>query len=260
VREFGMTAINNGIALHGGLMPFGATFLIFSDYMRPPMRLACMNGLNTTYIFTHDSIGLGGDGPTHQSVEQLVGLRAIPGMTLIRPADANETREAWKFAVNHQDGPVALVLTRQKIPVIDPNEYENIGKGLDKGGYILYETSPDSNPDVILTATGSEVHLALEAAKKLGDDVNIRVVSLPSWNLFKDQDDSYQKELFPDDIPVVAVEAGASLGWKPYLGDGITTISVDRFGASAPGETVMKEYGFTVDNVCDQVQNVLSNA
>jgi len=259
VREHAMGGILNGMALHGGLLPFGATFLIFSDYMRPPMRLASMNSLHVIYVFTHDSIGLGGDGPTHQSVEQLVGLRAIPGMTVIRPADANETREAWKVAVSHKDGPVALVLTRQGLPVIDPGEYQNIAKDLDKGGYTLYESSSDEKPDVILTATGSEVHLTLEAAKKLEkEDLNIRVVSLPSWNLFNKQDDSYRKKLFPENVPIVAVEAGASLGWKPYVGDAITTISVDKYGASAPGETVMKKYGFTVSNICDKVHSVLS--
>jgi transketolase len=182
-------------------------------------------------------------------------------MTVIRPADANETREAWKVAVSHKDGPVALVLTRQGLPVIDPGEYRNIAKDLDKGGYALYETSTGGKPDVILTATGSEVHLTLEAAKKLEkEDLNIRVVSLPSWNLFNKQDDSYRKKLFPKNVPIVAVEAGASLGWKPYVGDAITTISVDRYGASAPGETVMKKYGFTVNNICDKVHSVLSKA
>ncbi len=261
VREHAMGGILNGMALHGGLLPFGATFLIFSDYMRPPMRLASMNGLHVIYVFTHDSIGLGGDGPTHQSVEQLVGLRAIPGMTVIRPADANETREAWKIAVSHKDGPVALVLTRQGLPVIDPGEYQNIAKNLDKGGYTLYETSADAKPDVILTATGSEVHLTLEAAKELEkEDLNIRVVSLPSWNLFDKQDDSYRRKLFQKNVPIVAVEAGVSLGWKPYVGDAITTISVDKYGASAPGETVMKKYGFTVSNICDKVHSALSKA
>ena len=260
VREHAMGGILNGMALHGGLLPFGATFLIFSDYMRPPMRLASMNGLHVTYIFTHDSIGLGGDGPTHQSVEQLVGLRAIPGMTVIRPADANETREAWIVAVSHNDGPVALILTRQGLPVIDPGEYQNIAKDLEKGGYVLYETSTDEKPNIILTATGSEVHLTLEAAKKLEkEDLNIRVISLPSWNLFDKQDDSYRKMLFPKNVPIVAVEAGASLGWRPYVGDAITTISVDKYGASAPGDTVMKKYGFTVSNICDKVHSVLSN-
>ncbi len=261
VREHVMGGILNGLALHGGLLPFGATFLIFSDYMRPPMRLAAMSKLHVIYMFTHDSIGLGGDGPTHQPVEQLVGLRAIPGMTVIRPADANETREAWKVAVTHKDGPVALILTRQKIPVIDPGEYENIGKGFDRGGYLLYQTDESKNPDIILTATGSEVPLSLEGAKKLErDGLIIRVVSLPAWNLFKKQDNAYQQKLFPAGVPVLAIEAGGSLGWKPYLGDGIATISVDRFGASAPGETVMEKYGFTVDNVYNQAKSILSNA
>jgi len=261
VREHAMGGVLNGIALHGGLMPFGATFLIFSDYMRPPMRLASMNGLDVRYIFTHDSIGLGGDGPTHQSVEQLVGLRAVPGMTVIRPADANETREAWKFAVSYREGPVALVLTRQKIPVIDPDEYKNIGKDFDKGGYILYQSTSEKKPDIILTATGSEVHLTLEAAKELEkENLDVRVISLPSWNLFDKHKASYKEKLFPRNVPLVAVEAGASLGWKPYVGEGITTISVDKYGASAPGETVMKKYGFTVKNICDKVHTVLSNA
>lgn len=260
IREHAMGAILNGMALHRGLLPYGATFLIFSDYMRPPMRLAAMNGLPVIYIFTHDSIALGEDGPTHQPIEQLLGLRSIPGFTLIRPADANETVAAWRVAIEHRHGPVALVLTRQKLPVLDLNKYPNLRLGVQAGGYVLAHEPKEVQPDVILIATGSEVHLALEAREQVGrEGVHARVVSMPSWNLFVTQPDEYQREILPSGIPMLVIEAGLSLGWRSYL-DGDSTVAVlgiDRFGASAPGEIVMREFGFTVENICQQVHVLL---
>ncbi len=258
VREHAMGAAANGIALHQGFIPYVATFLIFSDYMRPPMRLAAMTELQVIYVFTHDSIGLGEDGPTHQSVEQLVGLRAIPNFVVIRPADANETARAWQVALKHRDGPVALALTRQKLPVLDLSKYPNIAKGVEKGGYIISDTKEGATPDIILVATGSEVQLILEAQERLlSDDVHVRAVSLPSWNLFDKQDDDYRHSVFTPGVPILAVEAGATLGWGPYVGPSIGVIGLDRFGASAPGETVMGKLGFNVDNVCKHALRML---
>lgn len=250
VREHSMGAVLNGMALHGGLIPYGATFLIFSDYMRPPMRLAAMSGLGVIYVFTHDSIGLGEDGPTHQPVEQLLGLRAVPNMVVIRPADANETAAAWKIALEHRDGPVTLVLTRQKLPILDVSAYPQIPAGVRHGAYILVQASNVGEPDIVLVATGSEVQVVLSAREKLqSDNVAARVVSMPSWNLFDKQSKAYRDQIFPPGIPILAVEAAASLGWRPYLGQGVDVIGVDRFGASAPGDVVMREYGFSPDNV-----------
>lgn len=257
VREHSMGAILNGMALHRGLIPYGATFLIFSDYMRPPIRLAAMSKLHVIYVFTHDSIGLGEDGPTHQPVEQLLGLRSIPNMVVIRPADANETTAAWKVAVERRNSPVALVLTRQKIPILDPEIYPQVREGVARGGYILAEAA-DEQPSLILVATGSEVHPALSARQKLlAEGIHARVVSFPSWNLFQEQSEEYRSGVFPYGIPILAVEAGRSLGWKPYIGPGIEVIGVDRFGASAPGDTVMAEYGFNVDNICKHANKML---
>lgn len=257
VREHSMGAILNGMALHRGLIPYGATFLIFSDYMRPPIRLAAMSKLHVIYVFTHDSIGLGEDGPTHQPVEQLLGLRSIPNMVVIRPADANETAAAWKVAVERRNTPVALVLTRQKLPILDPGTYPQIRDGVAQGGYILAD-APSDQPTLILVATGSEVHPSLAARQKLlEENIQTRVVSFPSWNLFQEQSEEYQNGLFPPGIPILAVEAGRSLGWKPYVGAGIEVIGVDRFGASAPGDTVMNEYGFNVGNICKRANEML---
>jgi transketolase len=257
VREHSMGAILNGMALHRGLIPYGATFLIFSDYMRPPIRLAAMSKLHVIYVFTHDSIGLGEDGPTHQPVEQLLGLRSVPNMVVIRPADANETAAAWKVAVERRNSPVALVLTRQKIPILDLEAYPQIRDGVARGGYILAEASGDQ-PSLILVATGSEVHPTLSASQKLlAEGIQVRVASLPSWNLFQEQSQEYQDRVFPPGIPILAVEAGRSLGWKPYIGTGIEVIGVDRFGASAPGDTVMNKYGFNVDNICKRATEML---
>lgn len=251
VREHGMGAILNGMAAHGGTIPFGATFLIFSDYMRPPMRLAAMSGLHVIFVFTHDSIGVGEDGPTHQPVEQLAGLRAIPNLVVIRPADANETAGAWRIAIEHTAGPVALVLSRQKLPVLDPERYPNIPLGARRGGYVLADAPSGGQPDVALIATGSEVHLALAARGQLAErGVKARVVSLPCWELFQAQPEQYREEVLPSGVPLLAIEAGVSLGWRPYIGPQIAVIGVDRFGASAPGETVMGKYGFDVETIC----------
>ena len=258
VREHAMGGILNGLAAHGALLPFGATFLIFSDYMRPPMRLAALMQLPVIYVFTHDSIGLGEDGPTHQPVEQLVGLRAIPNFLLIRPADANETAAAWRIAVQHRKGPVALVFTRQKLPVLSLERYPQIPEGVRQGGYVLSDAPEGRKLDVSLVATGSEVHLALQAQERLAEDgVYARVVSLPAWHLFEAQPASYRELVLPPDVPMLAMEAGAALAWKPYVGPSIPVIGVERFGASAPGTTVMEHYGFNVENVVRKTLTLL---
>jgi transketolase len=258
VREHAMGTILNGLAAHGGTLPFGATFLIFSDYMRPPMRLAAMMKLHVIYVFTHDSIALGEDGPTHQPVEQLLGLRSIPNMLVIRPADANETAAAWRVAIEHTDGPVALALTRQHVPILDPQKYPQIPLGVRSGGYVLEHASGNTLPDITLIATGSEVQLAIAARERLEEQgIRACVVSLPCWNLFDKQPDEYKETVLPPGIPMLAIEAGTSLGWRPYVGPGIATISVDRFGASAPGETVLREYGFTVEHVIQKALSVV---
>jgi transketolase len=258
IREHAMGAIMNGMALHRGLIPFGATFLIFSDYMRPPMRLAAMNGLPVIYVFTHDSIAMGEDGPTHQPVEQLLGLRSIPGMIVIRPADANETVAAWRIAIERRDAPVALVLTRQGLPVLDLAHYPGLSAGVASGGYVLADAPKGSRPDIILIATGSEVHLALAARDRLATEgVQARVVSLPSTEVFAMQSDPYRDQVLPPGVPLLAIEAGATLGWRSYVGPQIAVIGVDTFGASAPGAVVMQHYGFTVDNVCKQTHHLL---
>ena len=249
VREHGMGAILNGLAAHGGTLPFGATFLIFSDYMRPPMRLAAMMGLRVIYVFTHDSIALGQDGSTHQPVEQLAGLRAIPGLTVIRPGDANETAVAWRVALEMSDRPVALVLTRQNVPTLDRTLFA-AADGLRHGAYVLAD-APNGRPDVILIASGSEVGLIVAAQRELQDQkVQARVVSMPSWELFDAQPQNYRDQVLLPSIPArLAVEAGASQGWHRFVGDRGDVLGVDRFGASAPGDVVMREYGFTVENV-----------
>ncbi|MFZ1041691.1 MAG: transketolase [Anaerolineales bacterium] len=253
IREHAMGAILNGMSAHGGTIPFGATFLIFSDYMRPAIRLAALMGLHVIYVFTHDSIALGEDGPTHEPVEQLLGLRSIPNMLVIRPADANETAAAWRIAIEHTNGPVALVLTRQNLPILDLQKYPQLPLGVRSGGYVLEHETGNGLPDITMIATGSEVQLALAAREKLEmQGVRARVVSLPCWNLFDAQPIEYRESVFPLEVPMLAIEAGVSLGWRPYIGPGIATIGVDRFGSSAPGEIVMREYGFSVENVLQQ--------
>jgi transketolase len=257
VREHGMGAILNGLAAHGGAVPFGATFLVFSDYMRPPIRLAAMMKLQVIYVFTHDSIALGQDGSTHQPVEQLAGLRAVPGLTVIRPGDANETAVAWRIALEAGDSPVALVLTRQNVPTLDRTRFA-AADGVRQGAYVLAD-APNGKPDVILIASGSEVWLVMAARRILQEqNVMARVVSMPSWDLFDAQPRSYRDQvLLPTVHARLAVEAGASQGWHRYVGDHGDVLGVDRYGASAPGDVVMREYGFTADNVCKRAMALL---
>jgi len=257
VRENAMGSIVNGITYHGGFIPFGATFLVFSDYMRPAIRLSALSDLHSIWIFTHDSIGVGEDGPTHQPVEHLASLRAIPNLSVIRPADANETREAWISAMENKHTPTALILSRQNLPTIDRSLYAP-AENLHKGAYILSDFG-DGSPQVILMASGSEVGLALQSAAVLADEgIRTRVVSFPSWDLFEKQPDSYQAEVFPVDIKVrVAVEAGVSMGWRKWIGDQGDVVTVDKYGASAPASTIFSEYGFSVENVVMKVKNLL---
>ncbi len=252
VREHGMGSIMTGLTLHG-LRPYGGTFLIFSDYMRPTIRLAAMMGLPVIYVFTHDSIGLGEDGPTHQPVEHLTSLRAIPNLVVLRPADGNETAAAWKVALNRTEGPTALVLTRQGLP-----QYSLAENGLDKGAYILQESS-GKNPDIILIGTGSEVSIAVEAASLLSDaGINARVVSMPSWELFDAQSKDYQEVILIPGVPSLAVEAGVTLAWGRYLGtESDRVLGVDRYGASAPYKTIYEQYGLTADRLTIEVKNLL---
>ncbi|MDQ2667099.1 MAG: transketolase [Gemmatimonadota bacterium] len=258
VREHAMTAVLTGLALHGGVLPFGATFLIFSDYMRPGIRLAALSGARVIYVWTHDSIALGEDGPTHQPVEQLASLRAMPNLMLLRPADATETVEAWRIALQHTAGPVGLVLTRQKLPVLDRGTLAP-ASGVARGAYVLVEAG-ESPPEVILIATGSEVSLALEAHQRLvADGIRSRVVSMPSWDLFEAQPQSYRDEVFPPHVRArVSIEAAAPFGWERYVGLDGAIIGVSRFGASAPGPVVMREFGFTAEHVVETARAVLA--
>jgi transketolase len=250
VREHAMGAILNGLAAHGGTVPFGATFLIFSDYMRPPMRLAALMGLHVIYVFTHDSIAVGEDGSTHQPVEQLAALRAIPHLDVIRPCDANETAAAWRVALETRDRPLALILSRQNVPTLDRTQFA-AADGLRRGAYILAD-APNGKPDLILIASGSEVGLIVSAQQKLqAQNIRARIVSMPSWELFDAQSKEYRDTVLSPSTPVrLAVEAAVPQGWHRYVGDRGDVLGVERFGASAPGEVVLREYGFTVDNVC----------
>ena len=252
-----MGGVLNGLAAHGALIPFGATFLIFSDYMRPPIRLAAMMKLHLFYVFTHDSIGLGEDGPTHQPVEQLLGLRAVPGLIVMRPADANETVAAWQVAMEEQR-PVALILSRQALPVLDLANRPTCGCG--SGRRLLgARRAVRARRDVILIATGSELHLAIEARARLAaENLDAAVVSMPSWNLFVQQPRQYRESVLPPGVPLLAIEAGTPLGWRSYVDGVVDAIGVERFGASAPGEVVMREYGFTVENVCAQARRAVA--
>lgn len=257
VREHSMAAILNGMALTKGIIPYGATFLIFSEYMRPPIRLAAIMKIKSIFIFTHDSIGLGEDGTTHQPVEQLLSLRSIPNLTLIRPADANETATAWQAALEHEEGPVAIVLTRQDLPVIDPSKYSD-ASGLLKGAYIISEAK--EKPELILIGTGSEVHLLLEAQNSLSKEgIAANVVSMPSWELFDMQPADYKEKILPKAIRKrLAVEAGTTLGWQQYVTDEGAVIGIDTFGSSAPADVLFKEYGFTVENIVEKAKELLS--
>ena len=260
VREHAMGAIANGMAAHFGCIPYTATFLIFSDYMRPPMRLAALSRLHVIHVFTHDSVALGEDGPTHQPIEQLAGLRAIPNLVVIRPADANETAEAWRVAIAMRDAPVTLVFTRQAVPTLDRTRFAD-ASGLQRGGYVL-DGGDVPEPDLILIASGSEVHLIVDAAERLRQTgLRVRCVSLPSWELFDAQPREYRDSVLPPTVRArLAVEAAATMGWERYTGDSGAVLGIDRFGASAPGDTNLREFGFTVDAVCRHAQAVLSSA
>ena len=257
VREHAMGSIVNGMAAHGGTVPYGATFLIFSDYMKPPIRLAALMGLQVVHVFTHDSIALGEDGPTHQPVEQLAGLRAIPNLTVIRPGDANETAVAWRVALETRDRPVLLVLSRQKVPTLDRKRYAP-ADGLRRGAYVLSD-APDAKPALILIASGSEVGLIVAAAERLRKDrIAVRCVSMPSWELFDALPQAERNAVLPPSMrPRLAVEAAAPQGWHRYVGDGGDVLGVERFGASSPGEEVLEKYGFTVDNVYARAKALL---
>lgn len=252
IREHSMGAILNGMALTKGIIPYGATFLIFSEYMRPPIRLAAIMRIRPIFIYTHDSIGLGEDGTTHQPVEQLISLRSIPNLTVIRPADANETAQAWRVALEHQDGPVALILTRQNLPVIDQEKYTK-ANALERGAYIL---SDAAQPQIILIGTGSEVQLLLRAQEKLKEQsIAARVVSMPSWELFEKQDQGYREQVLPVKLRKrLAVEAASPLGWHKYVTDEGEVLGITRFGESAPGDEVMKEFGFTVEHIVERAK------
>ena len=258
VREHGMGSLMNGMALHGGLIPYGGTFLVFADYMRPPIRLAAMMGLKVIYVLTHDSIGLGEDGPTHQPIEHLAALRAIPDLTVLRPCDANETVEAWRFVLEQKDGPVVLALTRQSVPVLDREVFAS-ADGLRRGAYVLSPADEDKDPDVILMGTGSEVHLAIEAARTLEEKgVSARVVSMPSWELFDRQPEAYQSRVLPAAVKArVAVEAGIIQGWHRYLGEKGEFVGIDHFGASAPYKTLYEKFGITADRVVEKALGLL---
>lgn len=259
VREHAMGGVLNGLAHTPGLLPYGATFLIFSDYMRPAMRLAAMMGIAPVYVFTHDSVGLGEDGPTHQPVEQLAGLRAVPNLTVIRPADANETAEAWRMAIENRSGPTALILSRQGLPVLDRKRFA-AAEGLRRGGYVL--AREEGELQAVLIASGSEVHPALAARELLQQGgAGVRVVSLPCWELFEAQEPAYRAGVLPPDCPVrVAVEAAAPFGWERYVGPGGTVVAMDGFGASAPGKTLMEHFGFTPGRIAREVRTLLQKA
>jgi transketolase len=256
IREHAMGSIANGMALHGGVIPYTATFMAFYDYMRPPIRLAALMGIRVIFIFTHDSIGLGQDGPTHQPVEQLLGLRGVPNLVTIRPADANETMEAWKVAMEQRQAPTALVLTRQNLPLFDRSALAP-ANGLRRGGYILWQAG--NNPQIILIGTGSEVHTALQAGRLLKDKgVIARVISLPSWELFDAQPEEYRNEVLPPSIKArISIEAATTLGWEHYVGlDGIA-MGLSHFGASAPSEILYEKFGLTVQNMVEKALELL---
>jgi transketolase len=257
VREHGMAASLNGMAAHGGIIPFGSTFLMFSDYMRPAIRLAALMELGVIYVFTHDSIGVGEDGPTHQPIEQLAALRAVPQLVVIRPGDANETAVAWRVAVESRGRPVALALTRQNVPTLDRKEFAP-AEGLRRGAYVLAD-AVNGKPDLVLIGTGSEVGLTVAARQKLAEQkIQARIVSMPSWELFDLQTREYRESVLPSSVrPRLAVEAALPQGWHRYVGDSGDVIGIERFGASAPGNVVMEKLGFTVDHVVERAMRLL---
>jgi transketolase len=257
VRENGMGSIVNGMALHGGLIPYGGTFLVFSDYMRPAIRVSAFSHIPSIWVFTHDSIGVGEDGPTHQPVEHLAALRAIPQLVVLRPSDANETAAAWAYAIQRRNGPTALALTRQSLPVLNRDMYSPAA-GLNQGAYVLADLG-EKTPEVILMASGSEVDLIVKAGERLAaEGVNLRLVSFPSWELFREQDQSYRDRVLPPAIQRrLAVEAGVMQGWREWVGDQGRILAIDRYGASAPAEKIFEEFGFSVENVIKITEDLL---
>ena len=253
-----MGTVLNGMALFGGFIPYGGTFLIFSDYMRPSIRLAALMGVKVIYVFTHDSIGLGEDGPTHQPIEHLSALRAIPNLTVIRPADAAETAEAWRFAIGRGRGPVALVLTRQKLPILDRQVLAS-AKGVERGGYVLADAGRDA-PGLILISSGSEVHVTLEARRLLEEEgVPTRVVSMPSLEVFAEQPQAYRDTVLPPEVPWrLAVEASQPMAWYRWVGDRGGVVGIDGFGASAPYQRLLEEYGFTAEHIVSRARELLA--
>jgi transketolase len=258
VREHGMGTIVNGLAYHGGFRPYGATFLIFTDYMRPAIRLSALAEIPSLWVMTHDSVGLGEDGPTHQPIEHLAALRAIPNLWVIRPGDANETSAAWKVAIQRTDGPVLLALTRQALPTLDLTSADDGLPPVERGAYVLADMG-DGDPQLILMATGSELHVVVAAAARLASEgINVRVVSFPCWQLFEMQDLAYRESVLPPSIRArISVEAGATLGWERWVGDEGTVLGLDHFGASAPGDVTLAEFGFTVNHVYDVARKLL---
>jgi transketolase len=247
IREHAMAAAMTGLALHGGVLPVGGTFLVFSDYCRPSVRLAALSRARVVYSFTHDSVGVGEDGPTHQPIEHVAALRAIPGLRVIRPADANETAEAWRLAIEH-DGPTALILSRQDVPVLEGTA----GVSLAQGAHVIRRAE---DPDLVLVATGSEVHVALAAAEQLAaEGIHAQVSSLACWDLFAEQSDAVQDAILPPEVPTLSVEAGTSFGWERWADD---SVSIERFGASAPGDRVLAELGFTPEHVAARARQLL---
>ncbi|MFC2055001.1 transketolase [Chloroflexota bacterium] len=257
VREHAMGAVVNGMAVHGGVIPYGGTFLVFSDYMRPAIRLSALSDYPSIWVFTHDSIGLGEDGPTHQPIEQLTALRTIPKLVVIRPADANEVSEAWRLAISRRDSPTALALTRQNLPTLDREVFSS-ASGLQRGAYVLVDLG-EGRPEIILMASGSEVHLIIEAGKRLTEEgVNLRLISFPSWELFAAQEQEYKDSvLIPNVHARLSIEAGISQGWDRWVGDRGTIISIERYGASAPYETVYEKFGLSVEDVIDHAKGIL---
>lgn len=257
VREHAMGAVVNGMALHGGIIPYGGTFLVFSDYMRPAVRISALSHIPSIWVYTHDSIGVGEDGPTHQPVEHLAALRAIPELTVLRPADANETAQAWVYAIKHRSGPTALALSRQSLLVLDRTRYQS-AEGVLKGAYVLADLGSEQ-PELILMASGSEVELIVKAGDQLAaDGVSLRLVSFPSWELFREQDASYRQGVLPKEIAKrLAVEAGVSQGWREWVGEHGKTLAVDRYGASAPAGTIYEQYGLTVEKVVEKARELL---
>ena len=258
VREHAMGAVINGMALHGGMRAYGATFLVFYDYMRPPVRLAALSGTPAIFVFTHDSIGLGEDGPTHQPVEQLAGMRTVPNLLCLRPCDANETTEAWRASLQNSRGPSCLLLTRQDVPVLDRTQCAP-ASGLHKGAYVLRD-APGAAVQIILIASGSEVHIALQAQTMLAtQNVGARVVSMPSWDLFARQPKSYRDEVLPPAINArISIEAGVTFGWERWVGSAGIAMGIDHFGASAPYQTLYEKFGLTAEHVVENANKLMA--